>query len=775
MLEDMVRNGWPPRRVFVSHTSELRRLPERRSFVVAAESAVARAGDAVTDMAYFAVRDTKPAEMCRQAVQAADVYVLLAGFRYGSPVQDRPEVSYTELEHETAERLGLPRLVFLLGEDAEGPAGLFIDPERGARQHAFRTRLVNSGLTTAAVNTPDALETALLHALTELPRAEQSPGPAAGMSADVGVRRLWTIPARVPQFIGRADLLAQLDKVLSSGSCAVVRAVTGMSGVGKTTTAIEYVHRHRDEFDVAWWVPAEDSALVPDRLAELARGLDLVATTESTGVAVARLLGELTRRDRWLLVFDNAEDPIGLAPLLPEGPGRVLITSRNPSWRGVEMIGVAPFSRAESVALLRTLAPAISMTDADRVADALGDLPLAVEQAGSLLADARLDAVAYLRLLAERADQMLDQDHDGAYPLSVAASWTVAFDRLAPRQPHRLGTADPARLVRTRTPAAQAHYRQPHSVARTACPSGGGSARDGALHQNSAPPQHGHRLTAQPAPTPGTGDAAAHPHLDLPGGLAQGGSKLLVAALPDNVWNNPAAWPLWQALMPHVLATTDPARLLDQANDDLLWLLQHAAIYLLTRGELRAALPLFQRAHAAHRERLGDDHPDTLCAANNLACSLAALGKHQQARTLDEDTLTRRRRVLGDDHPDTLSAANNLARSLAALGKHQQARTLDEDTLTRCRRVLGDDHPDTLTAVGNVALNLGNSRSRSGTRARARRRLNMPVRSARQVVHRSWSHTDAAPYATGAYLVIDLSGFTRVHNHHVRNGMFNRV
>jgi Domain of unknown function (DUF4062) len=159
--------GRPPRRVFLSHTSERAASRGEQAFVVAARSAVIRAGDAMIDMAFFTAQGTDPADYCARMVTAADVYVGIIGLRYGSEVRGRQELSYTELEFETATAEGLPRLVFLLAEDSSGPGR----PSRSGtsgRQAAFRRRLQRTGLTTAHVTSPAQLETRLYQALVEL-------------------------------------------------------------------------------------------------------------------------------------------------------------------------------------------------------------------------------------------------------------------------------------------------------------------------------------------------------------------------------------------------------------------------------------------------------------------------------------------------------------------------------------------------------------------------------------------------------------------------------
>ena len=108
--------GW---RVFLSHTSELRDFPRGKSYVAAVEQAISAAGHVIVDMAVFPAAGQPAAQLCAEKVRECDVYVGVLGTRYGSPVRDRPDVSYTELEFDTATEAGLGRLVFLLDTAAE--------------------------------------------------------------------------------------------------------------------------------------------------------------------------------------------------------------------------------------------------------------------------------------------------------------------------------------------------------------------------------------------------------------------------------------------------------------------------------------------------------------------------------------------------------------------------------------------------------------------------------------------------------------------------------
>ena len=266
------------RRVFLSHTSELRRFPTGQSFVNAAEAAVAMAGDAVADMAYFAARDEKPAEYCRRRVAECDVYAGLIGLRYGSPVRDRLGVSYTELEFEAATGAGLVRLVFLLDADAALPipasALLDADPELQARQREFRDRLAREeGVIAATVTSPEELQLRLLHALQESRADAQGPGggvPSPGeVAAPPGTHNLPRPPARV--FVGRDEAAGPAARGAGrgrsrGGDAGGVRAGRG----GQVRAGPALCGGVPGGVSLIWWITAEDGEQIDAGLAGLA-------------------------------------------------------------------------------------------------------------------------------------------------------------------------------------------------------------------------------------------------------------------------------------------------------------------------------------------------------------------------------------------------------------------------------------------------------------------------------------------------------------------------
>jgi len=529
--------------------------------------------------------------------------------------------------------------------------------------------------------------------------------PAAEVLGAVrGARpRVWNVPARNPGFTGRDDLLAEVRERLLAGDKAVVQALHGMGGVGKTQLAAEYAHRFAGTYDLAWWINAEQGGLIGDQVAALGFALGCVQPGAGTEAVRAAVLAELRHRGRWLLVFDNAEESADVGPWLPGGGGHVLITSRQRGWDEVAApVEVDVLARAESVAILQTRVTMLSGADADRLAAELGDLPLAIAQAAGFMADTGMTADEFLVLLGTRAGQLLAHGAPGSYPQSLAAATGLIADRLARQDPAAAELASVCAFLAPE-PIPESLFTGAVGVlpgelaARAADPLAWRQTLAHMTRQSLVRIDHRglqmHRLTQAilrerltPAKAAATRKCA---------------EALLAASNPGDP-PNPVTWPRWARLTPHVLA----ADLAATDSPALRELARNTCWYLIERGDAQTAHDLVNGLRQQWRDRLGEDHEHTLMAAHYLAWTLLEMGRYAESADLNHDTLVRRRRVLGEDHPDTLYSAHNLAINLRMLGEVQAARDLNQDTLDRHRRVLGQDHSSTLRSATILANDL---------------------------------------------------------------------
>ena len=436
-----------PRRVFLSHTSELRQFPQGRSFVAAAEAAVTRAGDAIADMAYFTARDDKPADYCRDKVRRCDVYVGLIGLRHGSPVRDEPEVSYTELEFQAATAAGLPRLVFLLDEDAAVPIppGRLIDSDPGpqVRQRAFRARLRECGVTAGTFASPEQLELLLLQALQES-RPPAGPPPSAGPAR---------LPAR-PDVVGRDGEVAVLVQAWLATPPGPV-AVLGAPGIGKSTICLAALHDDRvaRQFgDRRWFIRCDGVTSAGELLSGLAAALGVIGDGPP-GNAAERVRAALEAGPA-VVVLDNFETPWTADPLPTEELLRMIaaipqaavaVTSRGTGrpaglrWQDFAMLSPLPLADARRL-FVAVAGPGLAADpQLDELLAGLDGVPLAVELMGYAAQGQPDLAEVAQRWQAERTG-MLARLGGARRELSVAVS--VEASVTAP-----LMTAPAARLL----------------------------------------------------------------------------------------------------------------------------------------------------------------------------------------------------------------------------------------------------------------------------------------------------------------------------------------
>jgi tetratricopeptide (TPR) repeat protein len=483
----------------------------------------------------------------------------------------------------------------------------------------------------------------------------------------------------------------------------------GLGGVGKTQLALRYLtQRRRDYPDGCFWLRADRATTLVGDLASLSwRITPPLPEREETAQErqVEAVLRWLREHASWLLVLDNLDQPAqdAVRHWLPPGlTGHMIVTSR--SRPGGARLGLEPLPLEIAASFLLERTGQADAAAARAIGEALGGLPLALEQAAAYLTENDWHSLAdYAQAMRTRMAALLREGKPDDYPLPVASTWDVSFQRLEQEQPE---AADLLRLC-----AFLAPDDIPLSALRTAAGELPDRVREvledevgldhalAVLRRYSLLERRGdglrvHRLV-QWVVRESLGAAQAVQWLDA-------AVRLLAAVMPGQV-QDPEQWPRCARLLPHaqaVLGLMDDRVVQPEVTA---WLLDRIATYLQLRGEYALAIPLFERALAFTELVRGPDDPDTGGILNNLAGLLQDRGRLVEAGRLYERALAISERVLGPDHPNTVLSLGNLASLLIDRRDLAGAGRLYERALAIRERTLGPDHPDTAMSLDNLA------------------------------------------------------------------------
>ena len=517
---------------------------------------------------------------------------------------------------------------------------------------------------------------------------------------------------------GRESLLAALHaRVGANGQDGPrIVALYGMGGAGKTSLAVEYAHRHQAAAGIVWQFPAEDPVALEAEYGRLGGLLGAAGASMDPRDPVASVHAVLADHPLpWLLLFDNAPDMAAVERFLPPaGNGQVLITSQSGLWppgMGIEI----PVLEAQDAARFLTVRTGDPDADAAaELADELGRLPLALEQAAAYIYATTGTLNGYVSLFRQRRADLLIRGEPSGYSKTVATTWTVAFARLEVEAP---SAVELLRLLACLAPEPVpfalllASWEAADGMDLEVAAILGRWADDPVALADTIAALRRYSLI-----TP-AGDGLVLVHrlvqavtLDqMPAALAtawrHAAATLIETAMPAET-DSPGVWPLYDALLPHaqsVLADESPG-------------MELIAMYLSARGGYAAARDLQKRVSEARHQLLGPDDPDVLTARDWLASWTGDAGDPAGARDLYAALLADRERLLGPDHPDTLDTRADVASWTGDAGDAPGARDLLAALLADRERVLGPDHPDTLTARDRLAWQTGQAGDPAGAR-----------------------------------------------------------